>query len=174
MKKLQSFALYALATPVLALSAGSALAQSSTGFDADRTQLIAQRDQGARQGDQGTQREGRTGSKSATDRDQSRQGQRGHMSAAPAGGQHISDLMGKDVKTADGESVGSVGDMIIDQNGQIVAIIVGVGGFLGMGEKNVAIGWDNVTRAGLADDDELRVDVTRQDLRNAPEFEKRD
>ena len=186
MKKLQSLALYALATPVLALGAGSALAQPSTGFDIDRAQLIAQRDQGAtqsttgsRQGDQSSsRRDSQSGSQSATDRrgnqEQSRMQNRGHMNTTPANGRLASNLMGTDVKTSDGEKVGSVDDLIIDNNGQVVAIIVGVGGFLGMGQKDVSIGWDNISQSGRGDDNDLRVDVTRQALRNAPEFKKRD
>lgn len=104
---------------------------------------------------------------------QSRMENRGFMNSAPANGVHISDLMGADVSTTGDEDVGSVDDLIIDENGQIVAIVVGVGGFLGMGQKDVAIGWDDVTRSGDADSDdvELRIDSTREELRDAPEFE---
>ena len=179
MKKLKSFALYAIVTPVLAMGAGTVLAQPGTGLDTERAQLIAQRDQSATQGDRATRSDGRSDSKTVAggrnNRDESRTRHRGHLKTTPANASHASNLMGTDVKTADGEKVGSVDDLIIDQDGQVVAIIVGVGGFLGMGEKDVAIGWDNVSRTNLSKDDKgLRVDVTRQNLRAAPEFEKRD
>jgi sporulation protein YlmC with PRC-barrel domain len=99
---------------------------------------------------------------------------RGFISTAPASGIQASDLIGAKVRSTDDENVGSVDDVIIDENGQVVAIIVGVGGFLGLGQKDVAISWDNVTRSGAVDDPELRVDVTRESLLNAPEFERRD
>ena len=37
------------------------------------------------------------------------------------------------------ENVGDVNDLVIGQNGQIDAVVIGVGGFLGIGEKNVAV-----------------------------------
>ncbi len=70
--------------------------------------------------------------------------------------------------------MGSVSDLLIDENGQVVAIVVGVGGFLGMGEKNVAIGWDDVKTSGSADEQELRIDATREELSSAPAFEEQD
>lgn len=185
MNKLHSFAVYALAAPVIALGAGSVLAQQSTGQDAAREQQRTERGQdaskstaGAAQGDQKTQRAGQADSKTEADRrgmgEQSRMESRGYMDKAPTSGLRASDLIGADVNTTGDEDVGPVNDLIIDENGQVVAIVVGVGGFLGMGEKDVAIGWDDVTRSGGSDELELRVNVTREDLRSAPTFESRD
>lgn len=53
---------------------------------------------------------------------------------------------------------------------RLSAIVVSVGGFLGMGERDVAIGWDHVTRASASSKQELRVDVTRDKLKGAPKF----
>ena len=169
MKKLQSFVFYALVTPVITLGAGSLLAEQSTDKNMDREQQSSQRYQdasqstpGARQGNQNTQR------------DQARMQYRGYMDSAPANGMQASNLIGAEVKTTNNEKVGSVSDLIIDEKGQIVGIVVGVGGFLGMGEKDVAIGWDDVTRSGTSDDNELQIKATREDLMSAPEFKRAD
>jgi sporulation protein YlmC with PRC-barrel domain len=50
-----------------------------------------------------------------------------------------SDLIGTRVVSANNESIGDINDVIVDRNGQVMAAIVGVGGFLGIGEKNVAV-----------------------------------
>jgi len=50
-----------------------------------------------------------------------------------------SDLMDASVTTTASESLGSVNDILMDGDGRTLAIIVGVGGFLGIGEKDVAI-----------------------------------
>lgn len=50
-----------------------------------------------------------------------------------------SKLIGTKVIGANNESIGDVNDVIMDRNGQVVAAVVGVGGFLGIGEKDVAI-----------------------------------
>lgn len=168
MKKLHSVAFYALVAPALALGAGSALAQESTGQDVDRQQQSTQFNQGAEQ----------SGAQKAADRqktgDKSPMENRGYLSAAPPNGMQASELIGTEVNTTGDESVGSVSDLIIDQDGKVAAIVVGVGGFLGMGEKDVAIDWGQVTRSGASDDQELRIDVTRQELQSAPEFEAQD
>jgi sporulation protein YlmC with PRC-barrel domain len=51
----------------------------------------------------------------------------------------FSRFKGTDVLGPDNTKVGSVTDMLFDKNGKIDGLIVGVGGFLGIGEKNVAI-----------------------------------
>ncbi|WP_052340797.1 PRC-barrel domain-containing protein [Salinarimonas rosea] len=55
-----------------------------------------------------------------------------------------SDLMDASVVTMADESLGSVEDVVIDSDGRIRGIVVGVGGFLGIGEKQVAIPLDAV------------------------------
>lgn len=182
MKKLHSLAFYALVTPAITLGAGSALAEQSTGQDVDRQQQNTQRDdQGAmpsNQAEQETQRTGQSQAQAAMDqqekRDQSRTQSQGYISSAPANGMRASDLIGTEINTTGDEEVGSVSDLIIDQNGQVIAVVVGVGGFLGMGEKNVAIGWDHLKTSGTGEEQEMRVDLTREDLQSAPEFEDLD
>jgi hypothetical protein len=51
----------------------------------------------------------------------------------------FSKFKGADVLGPDNAKVGSVSDLLFDKNGKIDGFIVGVGGFLGIGEKNVAI-----------------------------------
>src|SRR2546422_422915 len=46
---------------------------------------------------------------------------------------------GSDVVGPDNASIGSVNDLLFDKSGKIVGVVVGVGGFLGIGTKNVAI-----------------------------------
>lgn len=55
-----------------------------------------------------------------------------------------SNLMGADVWGAENESIGAVDDLLLDRDGQIIAVIVGIGGFLGIGERDVAISTDQL------------------------------
>jgi sporulation protein YlmC with PRC-barrel domain len=50
-----------------------------------------------------------------------------------------SDLRGTRVYGANDENIGSINDVLVDRQGQLVAVIVGVGGFLGIGQKDVAV-----------------------------------
>jgi|GEM_PF-1382354 len=48
-------------------------------------------------------------------------------------------LIGADVVSADGDVIGPVADIIIDQNRELVGITVSVGGFLGIGDREIGI-----------------------------------
>ena len=50
-----------------------------------------------------------------------------------------SKLIGVNVYGADNERIGDINEVLVDRNGNADAVIVGVGGFLGIGEKNVAL-----------------------------------
>jgi sporulation protein YlmC with PRC-barrel domain len=62
-----------------------------------------------------------------------------------------SDLVGMDITNDDGEEVGEVGELLLEQDGTVQYVIFDVGGFLGIGEKSVAVTWDEV-EIQLADD----------------------
>jgi len=90
----------------------------------------------------------------------------------PAAGTHLgSKIVGADVYSTAGEKLGDVNDLIIDGSGKITGVVVGVGGFLGVGEKNVALAWDAVT-VGSDDKGKPRfsVHVTRKTLDEAAPF----
>jgi hypothetical protein len=69
-------------------------------------------------------------------------------------------------------SIGSVEDLIIDENGRVTAVVISVGGFLGIGSKSVAVAWDQLQIE--YDGSELQIDTTRTSLEGAPEFAYRD
>ena len=82
------------------------------------------------------------------------------------------DLMGARVIGPGGEEIGKVDDLIFDENEKIAGVVVGVGGFLGFGEKNVGLNRD---QADLRDDPDtgqktVVVSLTKADLEAAPDF----
>jgi sporulation protein YlmC with PRC-barrel domain len=48
-------------------------------------------------------------------------------------------LRGTRVYGANNENIGEINDVLINRSGQVAAVIIGVGGFLGIGEKDVAV-----------------------------------
>lgn len=168
MKKLHSFVFYALVTPTIALSSAAVLAEQSYGQDTEQKQQTAQPGQDA------TKSAAKTAPADQKMSDQAATKSQGSMGSDPAKGMQVSSLIGAEVKNTADEGIGSVSDLIIDRNGQVLAIVVGVGGFLGMGEKNVAVGWDEVTISGTADKQELRTDMTREELQSASEFKAKE
>ncbi len=100
----------------------------------------------------------------------------------------FSRFKGTDVLGPDNASVGNVNDMLFDKNGKILGLIVGVGGFLDIGEKSVAIDMSafqvapadtGTSGAGgapaLSNNDptsvKLKVTWTKEQLKNAPDFQ---
>ncbi|MBN8919693.1 MAG: PRC-barrel domain-containing protein [Rhizobiales bacterium] len=87
-----------------------------------------------------------------------------------------SKFKGTDVLGPDNAHIGDVSDMVFTKDGRIVAYVVGVGGFLGIGEKNVAIEPSAFTP--VMDDNstnttqpKLKVSWTKDQLKEAPSFE---
>ncbi|KGD86132.1 PRC-barrel domain-containing protein [Rhizobium sp. YS-1r] len=83
------------------------------------------------------------------------------------------DYIGKPIYNAEDKSIGDVNDLIMEENGGIVAAVVGVGGFLGIGEKDVAVPMDKITMTRDAEDNnEVRLTTTEtvEALKAAPEF----
>ena len=79
---------------------------------------------------------------------------------------------GTDVIGTNNEKIGDVSDILFDKSGKVDAYIVGVGGFLGIGTKDVALA-PNAFQMQPATDREnmkLRLSMTKDELKNAPEF----
>lgn len=83
-----------------------------------------------------------------------------------------SKLMGTNVYNLKDENIGEVSDLVIDNGKTIKAVVVSVGGFLGMGERNVAISPASVVLNEQRDGSfRLVVNTTKDDLKNAAPFD---
>ena len=60
------------------------------------------------------------------------------------GNWRASKLMGLDVYNEANEKLGDINELILDKNGKVNAVVIGVGGFLGMGEHDIAISMDKI------------------------------
>lgn len=86
------------------------------------------------------------------------------------------DFIGQPVLNSANESIGDINDLIIEEQGGIVAAIVGVGGFIGIGEKNVAVPMSKLTVTREADGNDIKLTTmeTAETLKAAPEFKTLD
>jgi sporulation protein YlmC with PRC-barrel domain len=66
--------------------------------------------------------------------------------------------------------IGDVDDILIDKEGQVTAMIIGVGGFLGMGEKDVAIPFSALHASEKNNKWYLVLNTTKDALKAAPGF----
>jgi sporulation protein YlmC with PRC-barrel domain len=83
-----------------------------------------------------------------------------------------SKLKGTAVLGSDNQKVGDIVDILLDKAGQVRALIVGVGGVLGVGAKEVAIELSEFreTPAGDGNKAQLKVPMTKDQLSQAPNF----
>jgi sporulation protein YlmC with PRC-barrel domain len=80
-------------------------------------------------------------------------------------------FIGQSVRNPAGETLGEVEDLLFDRKGQISTAIIGVGGFLGMGEKKVGIPYGMLTfDAGKTGERVIVLALGKADLANAPAF----
>ena len=66
--------------------------------------------------------------------------------------------------------IGEIMDVLVDREGKITALIVGVGGFLGMGEKDVAVPFQALHQTTKNNKVYLVMNTTKDALKSAPGF----
>lgn len=108
---------------------------------------------------------------------------------ADAGDFHASDLIGMRIYSSETEleenqtvnsemstewdDIGEINDLIVSRDGEVRAVILGVGGFLGMGERDVSVSMEEI-RVLNSDGQErfLVVSTNREELEKAPAYER--
>ncbi len=79
------------------------------------------------------------------------------------------ELLDRSVVTANGEDVGEIQSVIVDSEGSVTSLVVGIGGFLGLGERDVALNWDQINMS--AEGDVITLNMTKEELEGLPEYE---
>jgi len=82
------------------------------------------------------------------------------------------DYIGKTVYDQAGNNIGEVNDLIVSGDGNVEAVILGVGGFLGIGEKDVAVNTAAVQMVQDGDNTRLVVQASKEALESAPTYDK--
>lgn len=85
-----------------------------------------------------------------------------------------SKIIGMPVLNAKAQNVGEIADLILNQQHQVVATVLSVGGFLGLGSRSVAVPWKLVRIQASADGPVAVVAMSEKELAVAPEFQTLD
>lgn len=80
------------------------------------------------------------------------------------------EVIGKDVVNVMDEDVGTIADLVMDQDQKLVGVVLSIGGFLGIGDKWVAIPVEQIDFPTNDQPARLLVAVTEEQLKNAPDF----
>jgi len=83
-----------------------------------------------------------------------------------------SKFKGTNVIGSNNEKIGDVSDLLFDKDGKVLAYVIGVGGFLGIGSKDVALSPTSfqVQPANDRESMKLKLSMTKDELKNATEF----
>ncbi len=80
------------------------------------------------------------------------------------------EVIGKDVVNVKDEDVGEIADLVMDPDQKLVGVVISVGGFLGVGDKWVAVPVDQIEFPKEDQPARLLAAVTADQLKNAPDF----
>jgi len=82
-----------------------------------------------------------------------------------------SELKGKNIETPTGEKLGDIKDVVLDPaNGRVSYVALSVGGFLGVGDRLVAVPWEAIKITQDGDKEKLVLSTTKEKLEKAPVF----
>ncbi len=88
------------------------------------------------------------------------------------------EIIGRQVYSSqsdDAEHIGDINNLVIGDNGQVAAVVIGVGGFLGIGEKNVAVKYSELEWVVAEDNTERYIlPTSKEALEAAPDFRAED
>ena len=82
----------------------------------------------------------------------------------------VTDWYKQTVYNSQDSSIGKVDDVLVSKSGKITTLIVGVGGFLGAGEKDVAVPFEAVKMMQKDNSWRLVMDATKDELKAAPGY----
>jgi sporulation protein YlmC with PRC-barrel domain len=93
------------------------------------------------------------------------------VTVQPAGQWLAGQFIGQAVTNQAGETIGDINDLLFDKSGRVVNVVIGVGGFLGIGEKRVAIPYTTLSiTADAAGKRVVAVPLSKERLLAAPDF----
>jgi hypothetical protein len=94
------------------------------------------------------------------------------LSKQESGDVLASNLIGESVYNGQDEAIGGINDLVTDESGKVVGVLIGAGGFLGMGQKDVAIRFEDL-RLVREEDNGIKViaDLNQDTLASAPDYE---
>jgi sporulation protein YlmC with PRC-barrel domain len=82
-------------------------------------------------------------------------------------------ILGKEVRSATGENMGRIVDVVVDRTGQARAAVIDFGGFLGVGSRRIAVDWNALSFPAPGDKaGRVTLEFTRDQVKAAPEFQE--
>ena len=82
-------------------------------------------------------------------------------------------VLGRDVRSAAGEDMGRIVDVIVDRSGRVRAAAIDFGGFLGVGSRKIVVDWNALRFGKIANKkDSITLELTKAQVAAAPEYKE--
>jgi hypothetical protein len=82
-------------------------------------------------------------------------------------------VLGRDVRSAAGEDMGRIVDVIVDRSGSVRAAVIDFGGFLGVGSRKIVVDWNALHFGRIASkSDSITLELTKDQVTAAPEYKE--
>jgi sporulation protein YlmC with PRC-barrel domain len=89
------------------------------------------------------------------------------MSSVPSSSKTVTDWYKQDIYDPSNSKIGKIDDVLVSDTGQVNALVIGVGGFLGAGEKDVAVPFTAVKWTTKDKKNYLTMNTTKDELKAA-------
>jgi hypothetical protein len=89
-----------------------------------------------------------------------------------AGLHETKDIIGTRIKNAEGKDIGEIDQLLIDRNGRVSHVVVGMGGLAGVGEKKVVVPWADLKFAPVTEGKRNAITMDERKLEAAPRYER--
>jgi hypothetical protein len=81
-------------------------------------------------------------------------------------------LIGAKVRNENNESIGKIDEIYVDKDAKITTVVVSVGGFLGVGSKDVGVKWSDLTFGKDGKSIVLTTSLNKDELKALPDYNK--
>jgi len=83
----------------------------------------------------------------------------------------VEGVVGKEVRSVADENMGRIIEVIVDRTGQVRAAVIDFGGFLGVGNRKIAVDWNKLRFASAGDrQGRIILELTKDQVRAAPDY----
>lgn len=79
-------------------------------------------------------------------------------------------LIGADVVNTTNDKLGDVDEVLVTTDGRVNAVVVAMGGMLGLGERKVVVPWERLRFSSQGSDLVVKTDISRETLNAMPEY----
>src|SRR5206468_5393785 len=89
------------------------------------------------------------------------------------GAYDVRGILGRDVKSAAGENMGRIVDVIVDRSGTVRAAVIDFGGFLGVGSRKIVVDWSALHFGQVTNKKEsITLELSQEQVKAAPEYKE--